>query len=203
MDTLDYTGPKINEGSKGVLLGLGDPVRELPQRVSVGGLPAGVHDARVFCPGCLVVDGAGVRRRARRRRRASRDIRRSQAWPLVVLSDEPLRATASAMNFLWTTFTRFEPAADIHAAAQQVRAPSRQLHAADPDRRAHEAVVPCRSRVRSRHRPPGVGAMGGVLPEPQDRDGRQQPRPPGSASRASRLGISRAGGSLTYAFCMT
>jgi UbiD family decarboxylase len=31
MDTLDYTGPRINEGSKGVWLGLGDPVRELPR----------------------------------------------------------------------------------------------------------------------------------------------------------------------------
>jgi hypothetical protein len=38
----------------------------------------------------------------------------------VVLSDEPRRAAASDVNFLWTTFTRFEPAADIHAAATQV-----------------------------------------------------------------------------------
>jgi hypothetical protein len=38
-------------------------------------------------------------------------------WPLLVLSDEPRRAVASPINFLWTTFTRFEPAADIHAAA--------------------------------------------------------------------------------------
>ena len=41
-------------------------------------------------------------------------------WPLVVVSDEPERATRSDMNFLWTTFTRFEPAADIHSAAQRV-----------------------------------------------------------------------------------
>jgi hypothetical protein len=41
-------------------------------------------------------------------------------WPLVVLSDEPERATRSTMNFLWTTFTRFEPAADIHAADTRV-----------------------------------------------------------------------------------
>ena len=33
---------------------------------------------------------------------------------LVVLTDEPHRAAAGAMNFLWTTFTRFEPAADLH-----------------------------------------------------------------------------------------
>ena len=39
MDTLDYTGPEVNEGSKGVWLGPGDPVRELPRgavRISFG-----------------------------------------------------------------------------------------------------------------------------------------------------------------------
>ena len=41
-------------------------------------------------------------------------------WPLVVLTDEPTRATKSTMNFLWTTFTRFEPAADIHAASTRI-----------------------------------------------------------------------------------
>ena len=41
-------------------------------------------------------------------------------WPLVVITDEPARAAASPMNFLWTTFTRFEPAADIHAAEKRI-----------------------------------------------------------------------------------
>jgi hypothetical protein len=40
---------------------------------------------------------------------------------LVVLTDDPRRAAASPINFLWTTFTRFEPAADIHAARTEVR----------------------------------------------------------------------------------
>ena len=31
MDSLDYAGPRINEGSKGVLLGLGAPRRKLPE----------------------------------------------------------------------------------------------------------------------------------------------------------------------------
>ena len=40
MDTLDYTGPKVNEGSKGVLLGAGDPIRDLPgENQLVGGTP--------------------------------------------------------------------------------------------------------------------------------------------------------------------
>ena len=30
------------------------------------------------------------------------------------------RAAARPMSFLWTTFTRFEPAADIHAAATRL-----------------------------------------------------------------------------------
>jgi UbiD family decarboxylase len=58
MDTLDYTGPAVNEGSKGVWLGLGDPVRELPRefRPAVP-LPTEVTDVFVFCGGCLVVGG--------------------------------------------------------------------------------------------------------------------------------------------------
>ncbi|HRV79896.1 MAG TPA: hypothetical protein P5218_00585, partial [Planctomycetota bacterium] len=36
-------------------------------------------------------------------------------WPLVVLSDDAERATRSSPNFLWTTFTRFDPARDLHA----------------------------------------------------------------------------------------
>jgi hypothetical protein len=41
-------------------------------------------------------------------------------WPLVVLTDDAARAARSEMNFLWTTFTRFEPAADLHAAGARV-----------------------------------------------------------------------------------
>jgi 3-polyprenyl-4-hydroxybenzoate decarboxylase len=120
MDTLDYTGPAVNEGSKGVWLGLGDPVRELPRefRPPVP-LPSTVTDVLVFCGGCLVVGGppAADDPEAAARLAAHPAFR---GWPLLVLTDEPRRAAASPMNLLWTTFTRFEPAADIHAAATRV-----------------------------------------------------------------------------------
>jgi UbiD family decarboxylase len=119
MDTLDYTGPGVNEGSKGVLLGLGDPVRQLPAAFSAAELPAGAGEVFVFCPGCLVVGGP----RYEVERDAPARFARHPAfsdWPLVVVSDEPRRAVASTMNFLWTTFTRFEPGADIHAAGRDV-----------------------------------------------------------------------------------
>jgi 4-hydroxybenzoate decarboxylase subunit C len=116
MDTLDYTGPVVNEGSKGVWLGLGDPVRELPRGFTAPEIPQGMTDVHVFCPGCLVVGGPAY---ADDPGAAARFAAHPAfaGWPLVVLTDEPRRAAASPINFLWTTFTRFEPAADLHAAA--------------------------------------------------------------------------------------
>ena len=119
MDTLDYTGPVVNEGSKGVWLGLGDPVRELPRQFQSADVPQGVTDVRVFCGGCLVVGAPSYADEPGAAERLARD-GAFEGWPLVVLSDEPARAAASAMNFLWTTFTRFEPAADIHAADRRI-----------------------------------------------------------------------------------
>ena len=120
MDTLDYTGPVVNEGSKGVWLGLGDPIRELPRTFAPPvAPPSDVTDVRVFCGGCLVV---GARPFAEDRDAPARIAAHPAfaGWPLIVVSDEPARATRSDMNFLWTTFTRFEPAADIHSASQRV-----------------------------------------------------------------------------------
>lgn len=117
MDTLDYAGPAVNKGSKGVWMGLGDPIRELPRQFRPAvPPPADVTDVRVFCGGCLVV---GARPFAEDRDAPARLAAHPAfaGWPLVVISDEPERATRSVVNFLWTTFTRFEPAADIHASS--------------------------------------------------------------------------------------
>jgi 3-polyprenyl-4-hydroxybenzoate decarboxylase len=119
MDTLDYNTPVINEGSKGVWLGLGDPVRELPRVFAAAELPAGLRDPRVFCGGCLVVGGpAYADEPGAAARFASHPA--LAGWPLVVVSDTPERAAASSMNFLWTTFTRFNPGSDLHAATKAI-----------------------------------------------------------------------------------
>lgn len=113
MDTLDYAGPEVNKGSKGVLLGLGEPVRTLPTTFT-GALPPEFARAEVFCPGCLVVQGPPfAQNRAAAAALAKCDAVRD--WPLVVLVDDAAKAAKSSVNFLWTTFTRFEPAADLHA----------------------------------------------------------------------------------------
>ncbi len=120
MDTLDYTGPVVNEGSKGIWVGLGEPIRELPRAFTPATEPpAGARGVRVFCPGCLVMGGPpkGEDPAAAQRFAAHPAF---APWPLLVVTDEPARAAASPINFLWTTFTRFEPAADLHAARQEV-----------------------------------------------------------------------------------
>ena len=119
MDTLDYTGPAVNEGSKGVWLGLGDPVRDLPRQFSSASLPRGVTDVRVFCGGCLVTDGPAYAAEPGAASRLATDPAFA-GWPLVIVTDDAKRATRSVMNFLWTTFTRFEPGSDIASCAQRI-----------------------------------------------------------------------------------
>lgn len=111
-DTLDYTSPEINKGSKGVMLGVGEKIRDLPIEFR-GTLPQGIRDARAFCPGCLVLEGepwkgrAGLEQLCRHPDFAK--------WPLLVLVDNVDKALKNDASFLWTAFTRFEPAADIYA----------------------------------------------------------------------------------------
>lgn len=114
MDTLDYAGPRVNEGSKGVLLGIGSPKRKLPIQFS-GAVPAGM-DVAVFAPGCLVVSGASCSPEELARQPAFKD------WPLLVFVDHAESAAKSSMNFLWTCFTRMNPASDIHSAASRIHA---------------------------------------------------------------------------------
>ena len=117
-DTLDYTSGTINEGSKAVMLGLGEPVRELPREFH-GELPAGVARAEVFCGGCLVVEGNAYAEDPEQAKRLAREEAFSE-WPLVVLHDDAAAARTPS-DFLWATWTRFEPASDLHAAEVSVR----------------------------------------------------------------------------------
>jgi UbiD family decarboxylase len=113
MDTLDYTSGVVNRGSKAILLGLGDAVRDLPREFH-GTLPRDISRAEVFSGGCLVVQGSPYSQDAEQAARLARE-EAFAGWPLVVLHDDASVAQ-SAPDFLWATWTRFEPASDIYAA---------------------------------------------------------------------------------------
>jgi len=113
-DTLDYTGHQLNHGSKALMLGVGAPVRELPRVYDGGELPE-ISGIAVYCGGCLVVSGASYEAEPELAQRLlASSAERLAAWPLVVLVDDPAVA-ADQTAFLWTVFTRFNPAADMYA----------------------------------------------------------------------------------------
>ena len=113
LDTLDYTGPKLNEGSRGILLGIGEPIRTLLREFRAE-FPRFLNKLKVFCPGCLLVEGDSHRENPELAEQVAGEPRFSD-WPLIVLCDDVERSGKSEAQFLWNTFTRFEPAGDIYS----------------------------------------------------------------------------------------
>ncbi len=118
-DTLDYTGPSVNKGSKAMLMGLGrEKIRELPREFD-GELPEDCSRPFVFLPGTLVLQGKPYSEHKTLARKLAEN-RVFAKWPVIILVDNSNEATRSMQDFLWTFFTRFEPAADIHCRATMV-----------------------------------------------------------------------------------
>jgi len=118
IDTLDYTGHGLNQGSKVVMAAAGPKRRDLPVEIPSGlRLPDGFHDPRLALPGVLVVGGPKHEPNADRMREFTEffgpddSIRR---FPLIVIADDAEFTARTENNFLWAVFTRSNPAADIH-----------------------------------------------------------------------------------------
>jgi UbiD family decarboxylase len=117
-DTLDYASGRINHGSKAILIGIGDKKRELIAEFN-GQLPAGIHNARPFCDGCLVVAGPTFAEDKGLGERLARSGAFDE-WQVVVLQDD-VSVADSVDRFLWATWTRFDPASDIYAKAVELK----------------------------------------------------------------------------------
>jgi 4-hydroxy-3-polyprenylbenzoate decarboxylase len=116
IDTLDYSGSGLNEGSKVVMAAVGPKRRDLPTELPTDPselkLGDGIDDPHVALPGVLVMRGkAGSAAKFASRFALDDPINR---WPLIVVADDAEFAARTLNNFLWTTFTRSNPAADVH-----------------------------------------------------------------------------------------
>jgi len=119
-DTLDYTGPSVNKGSKALMMGLGkESTRTLPESFQAR-LPDYLAKPVVFLPGTLVVQGCTYENDKELPQKVAAEPSLA-AWPVIVLVDDSGKATASLKEFLWSLFTRFEPAADIHGAQSTIQ----------------------------------------------------------------------------------
>jgi len=112
-DTLDYTGPKVNEGSKMLLIGVGEVKRKLPQTFNET-LPDKTYATEIFCPGVLIVEGTAYQKDCCLPNTLATHPSLKN-WPIIFLVDKNCNIKQNTGKFLWTTFTRFEPANDIYA----------------------------------------------------------------------------------------
>jgi 4-hydroxybenzoate decarboxylase subunit C len=117
-DTLDYASGKVNHGSKAILMGMGDAKRDNPADFA-GDLPQGITAAEPFCRGCLVLESTTYEEFADLAVHVAAwpDFRE---WPMIVLHDK-IEYASSTSQFLWATWTRFDPARDIYAAEFSVK----------------------------------------------------------------------------------
>ena len=117
IDTLDYSGHGLNQGSKVVMAAAGPRRRELPVELDSGiWLPDGFSHPRLVLPGILAVQGPKFVPGSEQLGTFCKTIGHDnsiRAFPLIVLVDDSEFTARNLGNFLWVTFTRSNPAADI------------------------------------------------------------------------------------------
>lgn len=126
MDTLDYSGSGLNQGSKVVIAAAGEPIRdlshELPAFLKMGqGLAEGFKNPRWVMPGVIAIEGPAYQEMEAAESQAetlceglSPFANQMENSPLVVLVDDSEFTASKLNNFLWVTFTRSNPSHDIH-----------------------------------------------------------------------------------------
>ncbi|MBN1852386.1 MAG: UbiD family decarboxylase [Pirellulales bacterium] len=128
IDTLDYTGGSLHEGSKLVIAAVGPPrfklATELPRNLQ---LPDALRNPRIALPGVLVVEWVegGDTEKNLKIDQWSHKIP-ATTWNQdkehgdipcirwIVLVDDAEFTARTLDNFLWITFTRSNPASDVH-----------------------------------------------------------------------------------------
>ena len=122
IDTLDYSGHGLNQGSKVVMAATGSKRRvlaeQLPEDIS---LPTGFDAPRPATAGILLVTGPPCTTKTGQ---PDADLLRFcnhynsdhpiNGFPLIIIVDDSDFCSAEANNWLWVTFTRSNPASDIH-----------------------------------------------------------------------------------------
>ncbi len=120
IDTLDYSGTGLNAGSKLVIAAVGEARRtlsgELPKDLN---LPNGLSNPKMIMPGVMCIQ-APAYVDAPTTEGEMKDLSNvlsgidMEATPLIIIADDSGFVMESMNNFLWVTFTRSNPAEDVH-----------------------------------------------------------------------------------------
>lgn len=122
IDTLDYSGTDLNSGSKVVIAAAGNKLRELGTSLSELNLPDNFRNPRVVIPGVIGIEGnkyvddLTTEREIQQlnQQLTTNNQQLSTKFPLLIICDDSEFVSQNLNNFLWVTFTRSNPANDIH-----------------------------------------------------------------------------------------
>jgi len=120
IDTLDYSGDGLNSGSKVVIAAAGEKKRGLWDKIPEGlRLSDDFNQPKIAMPGVLVLQGNKYKNAEKTAAEIAllnmalmnQDL---SGLPLIILADDASFTAATVNNFVWVTFTRSNPAADIY-----------------------------------------------------------------------------------------
>ena len=128
IDTLDYSGSALNEGSKVVMAAAGPAIRSLATEIPEA-LKKALEDpnllqefaVRLVMPGVLAIEMPKLHKEAdpmhdlmQVKEILVRHKEYLSGLPLIVLTEDAGFLTDSIANFLWVSFTRSNPGSDIY-----------------------------------------------------------------------------------------
>ena len=120
IDTLDYSGTGLNEGSKVVIAAAGAKRRDLSTEIPGNlVLPDELKNPRVALPGILAVEAPpnntpAEAETAQRLTAALESADRAKGFPLILFVDDADFTVRTLNNLLWVTFTRSNPSHDVY-----------------------------------------------------------------------------------------
>jgi 4-hydroxy-3-polyprenylbenzoate decarboxylase len=138
IDTLDYSGDGLNEGSKVVIAAAGEIKRTLSDSLPNINLPTDFSNPKLVSNGNLVLEGKGEMEDLI----TSLENQNLDEIALITLVDDSAFVSKSFSNWLWVTFTRSNPANDIYG-----------LNAKTKNKHFSCAVPIIDSRIKAHHSP--------------------------------------------------
>ena len=106
IDTLDYSGDGLNEGSKVVIAAAGEIKRTLSEKIDKINLPDNFSNPKLVSKGNLVIEGKGRLTELI----ISLENQSLDGIGLITLVDDSSFVSEDFSNWLWVTFTRSNPA---------------------------------------------------------------------------------------------
>jgi 4-hydroxy-3-polyprenylbenzoate decarboxylase len=122
IDTLDYSGTSINNGSKVVIAAYGEIRRSLATSVPncLNNLQ-GFQNPQLVLPGVMALQAPAFINYTEAQieftnldSQLSNSLASLEGVPLIIICDDANFVSENSNNFLWTTFTRSNPSHDIH-----------------------------------------------------------------------------------------